>query len=186
MTYVPPSMDPDAPVTNRDLVAALATIQAQLDAQAAAHDARAAHGLEALDEIRDIVCDPLNPQSHDRRLTTVEARTDVLASAHSRAETGGFLGGITPTPETVGAYAAAFTKWGPRALVVLVVFAVLYSIFSGHALDQYERWRRIQSIPVQVDVNLPADPRVYDNTRRLDSLAAVARADSAARAAAGE
>lgn len=169
MSSPPPlasSPDPDAPATNR----AVETLQRQIDALAQAHDARAERAQVALDDLTEIVCDPLNPYSHERRITVVETKQDAH-SAHGRAS----LLDIIPSAEDVGAYATGFAKWGPRGLLALLIAAVLYSYLSGHMLDQYERLRAINARPVQVDVNLTDQnaPRIDANSRRIDSLARV-------------
>lgn len=143
-------------------------IQRQLDALAAAHDARAEAGQIALDDLRDIVCDPTNARNHESRLTAVETRQDrteqdLRSAARERR---GILDSI-PSGKEIGEIGVGVRKVGLYGVLVILGFALVYLLVFGDPITAFERvWDKINP-PVKVEVTspVPVVPALPDTTQ---------------------
>ena len=151
----------DARLTN--IETALGTLQVQIDALGVAGDARTASAQHALDDLREIVCDPVNPRNHEGRLTTVEAR-------QSQAAPRSALESFVPSPETVGAYGANIGKWGWKAVAMAALATIFYMFLTGTLVTRFKSFWEIMHPPVRVEVEVTGDPQVQRNSDRLDTL----------------
>lgn len=150
------------------LQAAVAEMQRQVDALATAHDARAEAAQAALDDLRDIVCDPANPRNHESRLTAVETRTDRTEQDLRTAarERRGLLDTL-PSGEEIGKIGDGLGRFRKPALAALAVIAALYLLVFGDPITAIERLYRLVNPPVQMEIArpvpvVPADPSPPD------------------------
>lgn len=139
------------------LASVVAALQAQIDHTTFAGD-REREALQArVDDLRDIVCDPSDPQSLNNRVVVIDTRVKRIEDeqATARRERRGILDALPVSAEEAGRLGEAMRKWGPWSIAALFFLALIWLMVTGDPIGAFERVWKIVNPPVTVTLDQP-------------------------------